>query len=259
MTTTNGISNAQSPFNPTSTTSDLAQGSLGKEDFLKLLVAQLSHQDPTAPTDPGEFVAQLSQFSSLEQLANIKSGMDLLAITQTAGTSAQMVSFIGKDVSYDGGQINWSADSKPVELKMTLGGNAASVEQRIVDERGTVIEKRDLGPMTEGSHTLNFDGKKADGTPLPPGTYNIELTAKDANGKTTDATLRGEGLVSAVTFEAGYPQLVLADGRVLGLGQVLQVLGADDPVPAVVPPGLDPNDRVMDPDPTHTDDANVFP
>ena len=122
--------NAQAPYNPTSTVNDLGQGSLGKEDFLKLLVAQLSHQDPTAPTDPGEFVAQLSQFSSLEQLANIKSGMDLLAITQTAGTSAQMVSFIGKEVSFDSGQVNWTADSKPVSMDLTLNDPAASLGRK---------------------------------------------------------------------------------------------------------------------------------
>jgi len=169
MTTTTGI-NAQAPFNPVSNAGDLGKGGLGKEDFLKLLVAQLSHQDPTAPTDPGEFVAQLSQFSSLEQLANIKSGMDLLAITQTAGTSAQMVSFIGKEVAFDGGQVAWSADSKPVTMNLTLDGAAASVEQRIVDDRGNVVDTRDLGALGAGTHALTFDGKKADGTSLPPGT-----------------------------------------------------------------------------------------
>lgn len=257
MTTTTGI-NAQAPYNPTSNAGDIGQGGLGKEDFLKLLVAQLSHQDPTAPTDPGEFVAQLSQFSSLEQLANIKSGMDLLAITQTAGTSAQMVSFIGKEVSFDGGQVNWSADSKPVAMDLTLDGAAASVEQRIVDERGNVVDKRDLGALAAGSHALTFDGKKADGTALPPGTYHIELTAKDSAGKSTEVSLRGKGTVTAVTFEAGYPQLVLADGRVLGLGQVLQVLTA---TPVTTPPGdtTDPGDATLDVDPTTTDDANTFP
>ncbi|MFB3901847.1 MAG: flagellar hook assembly protein FlgD [Acidobacteriota bacterium] len=65
--------------------------SLGKEEFLKLLVAQLSHQDPMEPKDSSEFVAQLAQFSSLEQLIEIRKSTeannallrDLIAQNQT--------------------------------------------------------------------------------------------------------------------------------------------------------------------------------
>ncbi len=54
-------------------------GSLGKDDFLKLLVAQLSHQDPLNPQDGSEFVAQLTQFSSLEQLISIRDAVEFNA------------------------------------------------------------------------------------------------------------------------------------------------------------------------------------
>ena len=53
------------------TTSNRA-GGLGREAFLQLLTTQLAHQDPTKPQDDGEFIAQLAQFSSLEQLTNIQ-------------------------------------------------------------------------------------------------------------------------------------------------------------------------------------------
>ena len=45
--------------------------SLGKDDFLKLFVAQMQHQDPMNPTDNSEFMAQMAQFSSLEQMSNM--------------------------------------------------------------------------------------------------------------------------------------------------------------------------------------------
>jgi flagellar basal-body rod modification protein FlgD len=46
---------------------------LGRDAFLHLLVTQLTHQDPTQPQSDGEFIAQLAQFSSLEQLTSIQS------------------------------------------------------------------------------------------------------------------------------------------------------------------------------------------
>src|SRR3972149_296166 len=51
------------------------QKNLGKEDFLKLLVTQLRYQDPMAPEDPKDFVAQLAQFSSLEQQINANTNL----------------------------------------------------------------------------------------------------------------------------------------------------------------------------------------
>jgi flagellar basal-body rod modification protein FlgD len=51
---------------------------LGKDAFLKLLVTQLQHQDPTKPQDDAQFIAQLAQFSSLEQLTEIAKGVETL-------------------------------------------------------------------------------------------------------------------------------------------------------------------------------------
>ena len=60
------------------TTPSSAQSPLGKEDFLQLLVAQLSAQDPLNPMDSREFSAQLAQFSALEQMTNVNSTLEEL-------------------------------------------------------------------------------------------------------------------------------------------------------------------------------------
>lgn len=73
---------------------------LGKDDFLSLLVTQLRHQDPLSPLEDKDFIAQLAQFSALEQLENVAGAMDELTFaSQVAGS----VALIGRTVSYENG------------------------------------------------------------------------------------------------------------------------------------------------------------
>ena len=68
MTSTQSVSNASAPYDPTSSSGGAeSNGALEKESFMKLLVTQLSAQDPLNPADSTEFVNQLTQFTSMEQ------------------------------------------------------------------------------------------------------------------------------------------------------------------------------------------------
>lgn len=72
---------------------------LGKDDFLKLLVTQLRYQDPTNPVQDKEFIAQLAQFSSLEQMSNLTNSMNNMMESQQKLTAlGQATAMIGKVV-----------------------------------------------------------------------------------------------------------------------------------------------------------------
>ena len=230
MTTTPSVSNASAPYDPTqSTAAAEGGGALEKESFMKLLVTQLSAQDPLNPADSTEFVNQLTQFTSMEQLVNIKEGLDLLAVTETAGTSAQMVSFIGQEVSFSADTFVVDEMGEKQDIDFTLPQNADSVEVVVKDENGKVVSNESLGSMKSGAQHYDFDGLNDEGGKLPEGTYTFEVVAKDKDGVPINATTQSTGIVDAVVFENGYPELLMEDGRKITLSQVVKVVNGDKP------------------------------
>ena len=96
-----------------------AGASMGKNEFLKLLVAQLEHQDPLAPQEGQEFAAQLAQFSSLEQLTNINGTLEANQAYDLALSNSSMVNLIGKTVDAPGviGQIGKIFGERSVSIQ----------------------------------------------------------------------------------------------------------------------------------------------
>ena len=110
------ISGANSASNPSNTSARIPQKSLGQADFLKLLTTQLAHQDPSKPMDDGAFIAQMAQFSTLQQNSqlvtdfaafqktqNFASASSLLGTQVTLTTANGDVSGIVKAVDASGG------------------------------------------------------------------------------------------------------------------------------------------------------------
>jgi len=74
---------------------------LGKDEFLKILMTQLQHQDPLDPMDDKDFIAQMATFSQLEQTMNMASSIDKLVDNQLMSPVIQYSHMIGKEVSYE--------------------------------------------------------------------------------------------------------------------------------------------------------------
>ncbi|MGC9669203.1 flagellar hook capping FlgD N-terminal domain-containing protein [Planosporangium sp. 12N6] len=82
---------------PTTAPARQTGGELGKDDFMKLLVAQLRYQDPSSPSDPSAFMAQTAQFTMLEKLTNLADAQQQLVAAQLQFGASNLV---GKTVSY---------------------------------------------------------------------------------------------------------------------------------------------------------------
>ncbi|WP_461205736.1 flagellar hook assembly protein FlgD [Clostridium sp. DL1XJH146] len=111
--------------------SELTQKSLGKDDFLKILTAQLQYQDPMESMDNSEYIAQMAQFSSLEQMQNLSDNLMTLISLQNTQLGA---SLIGKEVKVSrDGEIYSGIVSKTSnldsELTMTIDGKQFNVSE----------------------------------------------------------------------------------------------------------------------------------
>lgn len=90
-------------FNKAIASGKVQSQNLGKDDFIKILITQLTHQDPTAPMEDKEFIAQMAQFSSLEQMTNMAQDFSRLAGFLASGEASGA---LGKSVEVvEGGQV----------------------------------------------------------------------------------------------------------------------------------------------------------
>jgi flagellar basal-body rod modification protein FlgD len=203
--------------------STAAQGSpnLGKDDFLKLLMAQLSNQDPTQPADPTTFTTQLAQFSQLELQQNANSTLTDLAAAQAAGNQEQAVNMVGKNVTFSTNTVTIAAGGGAL-LTGTLAGDASSVIATITNGAGATMRTVKAGATPQGSVQIPWDGRDNSGNQLAAGSYNVQLTALDTQGKPVTATSQQSALITGVTFSNGVTQLI-AGGTTLPLSSVTEI------------------------------------
>ena len=106
MTGTNGVSSAASTANTTASSKTTSSSTLSTDDFLKILAAEMSNQDPTNPMDDTALIAQMAQFNTLEQMTSMNKSINTLLVTQASN-------LIGKSVTatIDGSTIGGTVGS----------------------------------------------------------------------------------------------------------------------------------------------------
>jgi flagellar basal-body rod modification protein FlgD len=203
-------------------TSESQKSVMGKDDFLQLLVTQLQNQDPLNPADATEFTAQLATFSSLEQLQNINTTLGDVSTSQTVLTNSQAVDYIGKQIQAIGDQV-YMNDGQADPIEFDVANDAAGVYIKIYNQYGEYVQDLEMGPMSAGQHSVQWDGLDHEGRTAGDGTYQYEVAAIDADGNTVSVTSFTQGTVSGVYYKNGIAYLVTADQEV-PLGSVVQVL-----------------------------------
>jgi len=197
---------------------------LGKDDFLRLLVIQLRNQDPLSPVDQNEFISQTAQFTSLEELQNIRKALEAQQTASDIAGLAQAAGFVGRQIQASTASVNFNGSSA-LSLPFTLGSDAADVQVEIMNSAGQVVRTIHTGARSAGSNSAVWDGKSGSGSPLSPGVYSYRVTAFDPQGKPTGTAAAVSGVVVSVRMKDGQPVFTV-NGQAVRLQDVTAILQA---------------------------------
>jgi flagellar basal-body rod modification protein FlgD len=221
-----------SPLGATTTTGAAAASSAGasgstmnKDAFLKLLVAQLQHQDPLNPTQGTEFVTQLSQFALVEQAVSQSQQLGVLGTQLTGLSNEGVTSLVGKNVTVKGSSVRFDGVTS-VSSGATLDGPAASVSVDVVDASGKTVKSLDLGGRAAGAMSIHWDGRDASGNLAPAGSYSFKVKASAADGTPVSSQQQVTGIVTGVSYDLGYPLLTLDSGVTAPISDLVGVTAA---------------------------------
>jgi len=198
---------------------------LGKDDFLQLMITKLQHQDPLSPMEDADFIAQLAQFSTLEQMNNISEGIatsnqwDFLQMQSLNNVMAS--GLIGKEVTADFSGVYLDGTNQPV-VSYTLTKPAAELEFEVRDEAGNLITTLTAEDVDYGAGSIKWNGKDTLGNRAPEGYYTIRARATEASGATFTPSLQLTGIVSTITYRDG-AAFVMIDGTEVSLGDIRSV------------------------------------
>jgi flagellar basal-body rod modification protein FlgD len=193
-----------------STTPTAPKTSLDQTDFLKLMTAQMSNQDPFQPQSNTEMIAQMAQFSTVTGIQQLNTTVSGVATEIAQNRIATSASFIGKSVLVPGNTA--LADSTGgISGAVDLPTSASSLSLQITRSTGELVKTIDLGANPAGLVGFSWDGKDAGGNAIGDSTYSVKalmtnggaqaVTATDVFGPITEAPVPAGTEVQ--TFKVG--------------------------------------------------------
>ena len=205
-----------SSINSGTTSSSLTKNTImGKDDFLKMLIAQLKNQDPLNPLDGSNFAAQLAQFSSLEQLQNMNTKLETLGTSFSSLNNVQVANLIGNEVSAKGNTT--TVDGSTNTLYYNLPSDAKQGTVKIYNSQGTLMKTFNFGSQQAGTNSLTWNSSN-----VSAGTYTFEVSATDSSGNDVSVTSMVTGTVTGATFKNNVPYLTV-NGQDIAFADILSV------------------------------------
>ncbi|WP_215449985.1 flagellar basal body rod modification protein [Campylobacter coli] len=234
-TMTNTNTNTAATTTSTSTTSDTSSTSssglvsnpnatLDKDAFLKLLLIELQHQDPTDPMDSDKMLTQTSQLSALEMQQNTNTTMQkmvetmqLLSNSFSTSMSTSAIGAIGKMATVSDNKIKLTGSDEVIALKMYLpeDSDENGVTLEVYDSNNKLVfsEKSGEQSVSQGLFTMEWPGRNNDGVYAGDGEYTVKMVYNNKNGEKITANY-GTYPIEGIVFKEGIAYAKMAGQEV---------------------------------------------
>ncbi|MGW56554.1 flagellar basal body rod modification protein [Campylobacter jejuni] len=229
--TTSGTTSSGSTSETTRTDSSSSSGivsnpnaTLDKDAFLKLLLIELQHQDPTDPMDSDKMLTQTSQLSALEMQQNTNTTMQKMVETMqklsdsfSTSMSTSALGAIGKMATVSDNKIKLTGADELIALKMYLpeDSDENGVTLEIYDSNNKLVfsEKSDAKSISQGLFTMEWPGRNNDGVYAGDGEYTVKMVYNNKNGEKITANY-GTYPIEGVVFKDGVAYAKMAGQEV---------------------------------------------
>lgn len=201
---------------------------LGKNEFMKLLITQLQHQDPLKPQDNTAYIAQLAQFSSLEGIQNLNQSVGNFGTTLRSTQALQASALVGRRVSVETSKarlnvanVNGQPQVAGISGEFALDKPLRNVSLRIRNSGNALVNEISLGNLPSGKHNLYWDGKDTKGNFAKAGEiYKIEVVgdSTEASAKVFATTILDVNIDSVSLGKSEEGNKIIAN--IAGVGSV---------------------------------------
>ena len=181
------------------------------KNFLKMLTVQLQNQDPMNPMDNAAMTSQLAALNQVDGINKLNTSVNSLVAQMQSANFMNLSSSVGKTALAEGSQIYFSGQD--VGMSAKLDSPAESLKAVIRDVSGQIVNQFDFGPTPAGMNDFIWDGGDDAGKQVKSGMYTLELTATDAQGKTSAPKSYVGAMVASIGQEGADMKVGLSDGR----------------------------------------------
>ncbi|MCU7893425.1 MAG: flagellar hook assembly protein FlgD [Candidatus Thiodiazotropha sp. (ex Ustalcina ferruginea)] len=190
------------------------QGQLGLEDFMNLLVTELTHQDPFKPMKNSEMATQVSQFATVSGIDDLNASFNELRSSLTSDQALQAANLVGRDVLVES-HVGSLANGESLQGSVNLPASASNVRVMITDRSGALVRELQLGTHEAGQVAFSWDGYDDAGDYMGDGLYQVSAVANVDDAEMAPAVLVAAEVESVNLGGPGGIQLNLD-----GLGQI---------------------------------------
>lgn len=181
---------------------------MGKDEFMKLMIAQMNNQDPLEPQGNAEYMAQLSQLSMVEGIQNLNKVTEGFITSLQSSQALQASALVGRKVQIQS-NIGNLVEGGNFSGSVFVPSAADNMDMKIVDNNGQVLKtidtsqyRNESGYFSEGQINFEWDGVMDDGEMAEPGLYQV-VSSAEIDGQSYSLTTYTNANVNSVTIANG--------------------------------------------------------